>query len=89
MSDTPLTEFEMVDSCVKVLIKLMCLNTNATKAEYTIHGLTEKDKNHGTWKLTIKKQADAKVTTTASPDPDTTLEVEKNVTDRDERSSDD
>lgn len=48
---------EKVDAAVKLLIFLMCIDTNATTATYTIEGLknNKTGKQYGSYKLTIEK----------------------------------
>lgn len=46
---------ETVDGAAKILIHFLCLDTNATKAEYSIEGLTYKGEPKGSWNVTVEK----------------------------------
>lgn len=48
---------EKVDAAVKLLIYLMCIDTNADKATYTMQGFknNKTGEQYGSYKLTIEK----------------------------------
>lgn len=46
---------EKVDGAAKLLVWLLCIDTNATKATYKLTGLRHKEKLLGDYEITIKK----------------------------------